>query len=138
MPSSELIKEGSIVRLKSGTEGWVKGQIVEYTDLISYPALGAAIYTGPGYKVYVLEGKHKGETIRVPANYVESYTGPAPARKEPLYPHVPRRKEPLFPHVAKGRQVEHLPQTIEGGEPVPPQYHDLIHFINEPLPKEAE
>jgi hypothetical protein len=27
-----------------------------------------------------------------------------------------------------------LPQTIEGGEPVPPQYRDLIGFISEPLP----
>lgn len=72
--TSEL-KEGSIVRLKSGTEGYVKGQIVEYTDLIPYSALGGAILTGPSYKVYMLEGKHKGETVRVPANYVELITG---------------------------------------------------------------
>ena len=62
------LPSGQLVRLKSGTEGWIKGQIVEYFDVI--PSVGGMIYTGPGYKVYILEGKHKGETIRVPANYV--------------------------------------------------------------------
>ncbi len=104
------LKEGSIVRLKSGTEGWIKGQIVEYYDLI--PGVGGMIYAGPGYKVHVLEGKHKGQTIRVPENYVEP-TGHAKPGGEPLYPHVPKSRQPLFPHVPKGQQpVEKPPQTL--------------------------
>ncbi len=77
IPSGKLPKQptgtlpdGQLVRLKSGTEGWIKGQIIEYYDLI--PSVGGMIYAGPGYKVHVLEGKHKGETIRMPANYVEA------------------------------------------------------------------
>lgn len=69
---SGLIPNGTTVRLKSGTEGWVKGIIVDYYDVI--PASGGVIYGGgvtPGYKVKMLEGKHKGEIIRVPLNYVE-------------------------------------------------------------------
>ncbi len=42
--------------------------------------------------------------------------------KEPLYPHVPKSRQPQFPHVSGGQQ------------PVPPQYRDLIGFIDEPLP----
>ncbi len=64
---------GTSVRLKSGTEGWIRGTIVEYFDIYLMPPLGA-IYGGgmaPGYKVHILEGKHKGETIRVPTNYVQ-------------------------------------------------------------------
>ena len=107
----EQIKEGALVRLKSGTEGWVKGQVVEYFDVL--PMAGGYIYGGglaPGYKVHILEGKHKDETIRVPENYVEPYkTG-----REPLYPHVPGKREPLFPHVPKGRG-EQLPATKKVG-----------------------
>jgi len=56
--------------------------------------------------------------------------------KEPLYPHVPTSKQSLFPHVPKGKESEtKLPQTIESGKPVPPQYRDLIGFIDEPLPR---
>jgi len=52
--------------------------------------------------------------------------------KEPLFPHQPGRKEPLFPHHPKSQL---LPQvTIEGGEPVPPQYRDLVRFVDEPVP----
>jgi len=109
----EQIKEGALVRLKSGTEGWVKGQVVEYFDVLPMP--GGYIYGGglaPGYKVHILEGKHKDETIRVPENYVEPYkTG-----REPLYPHVPGKREPLFPHVPGGRQPgTKLPATKGGG-----------------------
>jgi len=110
------LEEGSIVRLKSGTEGWVKGRVVEYTDLMTYPPLGAAIYTGPGYKVYILEGKHKGETMRMPENYVEPYkTG-----REPIYPHTPKRQQPLFPHVPKTLQQtkEKLYQRGPDGYPI--------------------
>ena len=64
---------GTKVRMKSGSEGWIKGEVVEYTDLI--PSVGGYIYVGPAYKVYVLEGKHKGETLRLPANYLEPETG---------------------------------------------------------------
>ncbi|MBA7573224.1 hypothetical protein ES708_15020 [subsurface metagenome] len=35
------------------------------------------------------------------------------------YPHVPKRREPLYPHHPKG---------------IPPQYHNLIDYINEPVP----
>jgi len=53
--------------------------------------------------------------------------------KEPLYPHVPKRKEPVYPHRPKSQL---LPQvTIEGGEPIPPQYRDLIGLISEPIPE---
>jgi len=52
--------------------------------------------------------------------------------KEPLYPHIPGKREPLYPHRLKSQL---LPQvTIEGGEPVPPQYRDLVRFVDEPIP----
>jgi len=38
------------------------------------------------------------------------------------YPHVPRRREPLYPH------------RPGGGERIPPEYHDLVDYISEPLP----
>ena len=60
---------GTLVRLKSATQGWMKASVVEYVELL--PAIGGYIYTGPGYIIKMLEGKHSGETIRVPANYVE-------------------------------------------------------------------
>ena len=63
------LQPGRLVRIKSGTEGWVKGTVVEYYDLI--PSVGGMIYAGPGYKVKVLVGKHKGQELRLPANYVE-------------------------------------------------------------------
>ncbi len=54
--------------------------------------------------------------------------------KEPLYPHKPKRREQLYPHVPRGK-LEKLPQvTIEGGEPVPSSYRDLVRFIDEPIP----
>ena len=53
-------------------------------------------------------------------------------KREPLYPHVPGKREPLYPHRLKSQL---LPQvTIEGGEPVPSQYRDLVRFIDEPIP----
>jgi hypothetical protein len=57
-------------------------------------------------------------------------------RVPPLYPH--KRKEVQFPHVPKSKATpELLPQArlIEGGEPVPTQYRDLIGWISEPLPE---
>ncbi len=68
-----ILLSGARVRLKSGTEGWVRGEIVDYYDVI--PTVGGVMFGGgmtPGYKVYIEEGKHKGETIRVPLNYVEA------------------------------------------------------------------
>ena len=109
----EQIKEGAFVRLKSGSQGWIKAQIVEHYDVI--PVVGGMMYGGgmtPGYKVHILEGKHKGETIRVPENFVEPI-GQAKPGGEPLYPHVPKSRQPLFPHVPKGQQsAEKLPQTL--------------------------
>ncbi len=71
------LEPGTPVRMKSGTEGWVKGTVVEYFDVI--PSVGGVIYTGPGYKVKVLEGKHKGQELRLPANYVEPLKGYQPS-----------------------------------------------------------
>ncbi|HUU65410.1 MAG TPA: hypothetical protein VMW37_04815 [Dehalococcoidales bacterium] len=64
------LQPGQVVRLRSGTEGWVRGTIVEYSELI--PSVGGVILTGPGYKVRVTEGKHQGEVLRLPSNYVEA------------------------------------------------------------------
>ncbi len=67
------LSSGTKVRVKSGSEGWIRGHIVEYYDVI--PTVRGMIYGGgmtPGYKVYIEEGKHRGETIRLPLNYVES------------------------------------------------------------------
>lgn len=52
--------------------------------------------------------------------------------KEPLYPHLSRRREPLYPHRPKSQLLPQI--TIEGGEPVPPQYRHLVGWIDEPLP----
>lgn len=70
---------GTKVRMKSGSEGWVRGEVVEYFDLV--PAGKGYIFTGPGYKVKVLEGKHQGETLRLPLNYVEPVGGPRQPEK---------------------------------------------------------
>lgn len=75
---ADEFKPGQKVRLKSGTEGWVDAEIVEFTELYPEPGflgrspLGGFIYTGPEYKVKVLTGKHAGETIRVPVNYIQA------------------------------------------------------------------
>ena len=71
------LEPGTPVRMKSGTEGWVKATVVEYFDLL--PTVGGMIYAGPGYKVKVLEGKHKGQEIKLPANYVEPLEGYKPS-----------------------------------------------------------
>jgi hypothetical protein len=54
----------------------VKGEVVEYYDVIPVPSAGGmTMMMGggmtPGYKIRVLEGKHKGEIVKLPANYVE-------------------------------------------------------------------
>lgn len=70
------LSPGTPVRMKSGSEGWVRGEVVEYYDVIPVPSAGGmTMMMGggmtPGYKVRVLEGKHKGEILRLPADYVE-------------------------------------------------------------------
>lgn len=78
---------GTSVRMKSGTEGWIRGEVVEYSEII--PSVGGVIYTGPGYKVKVLEGKHKGEVIRFPANYVQPIEAYTPS-EERLLKRIPQ------------------------------------------------
>jgi hypothetical protein len=76
MPQSGIFPDGTRVKMKSGSEGWVEGEVVEYFDLI--PAVGGMIYGGgmtPGYKVRVLQGKHKGQILSMPMNYVEKASG---------------------------------------------------------------
>ncbi|GAI23445.1 unnamed protein product, partial [marine sediment metagenome] len=47
------------------------------------------------------------------------------------------RTEALRKHIEKEHPLKHgqYPQTIPGGEPIPPEYRDLIGFISEPLPE---
>ena len=58
--------------------------------------------------------------------------------KEPLYPHMPKNRQPQYPHVPGNRQTAEtaglLPVVVEGGEPVSPQYRDLIRLVDEPVP----
>ena len=73
---SGIIPDGTRVRMKSGSEGWVHGEVVEYYDVI--PVVGGMMIGGgmtPGYKVRVLEGKHKGEVVKLPERYVQKATG---------------------------------------------------------------
>ena len=82
-PSGGELKPGTKVRLKSGTEGWIQGSIVEYIDIwpesrLGFSPLGAVVYTGPHYRVYILQGKHKGETLTMPIEYIEIDTSELP------------------------------------------------------------
>ena len=73
MTGSNELTPGTAVRMKSGSEGWIKGEVVEYYDCI--PTVGGVMIGGgltPGYKVRVLEGKHRGEVLSLPANYIET------------------------------------------------------------------
>jgi hypothetical protein len=75
-----VLPDGTRVRMKSGSQGWVEGEIVEYYDVIRVPSSegGGYMYGGgmtPGYKVRVLQGKHKGEVLSLPMNYVEKVAG---------------------------------------------------------------
>ncbi len=62
--------------MKSGSQGWIKVEVlsdVEFTEGVG----GVIIGPGMGHtKVYILEGKHKGDTIEVPRNYV-TFTPPS-------------------------------------------------------------
>ena len=78
------------VRMRSRTEGWLRGEVVEC-------AAGALIVT-------VLEGTHKGEKIKLGPNYVESLgkrwvtpPGPMPAEFQPLGPELFTGSEPSAP-----------------------------------------
>jgi len=85
------LNPGTEVRLKSGTEGWVRATIVEHYDVIR--TVGGYMYGGgmtPGYLVHVLEGKHKGENINVPENYVEPIS-PVPTKGKKPYTTSPWR-----------------------------------------------
>ena len=102
--TSEVLPDGQLVLLKSGTQGWIKGQIVEYFDVI--PVVGGMMYGGgmtPGYKVHILEGKHAGDTIRVPMNYVE----PVKGSKYPVHP----SSQSMGPY----RGIKGSPKTPGGG-----------------------
>ena len=99
-----ILEPGTEVRLKSGSQGWIKATIVEYYDVI--PAVGGVIYGGgmtPGYKVHILEGKHAGDTIRVPMNYVE----PVKGSKYPVHP----SSQSMGPY----RGIKGSPKTPGGG-----------------------
>lgn len=78
--SGGVLGDGTRVKMKSGSEGWIRGEIIEYYDVI--PVVGGMMYGGgmtPGYKVRVLDGKHKGQVLNMPLNYVERDTSwPAP------------------------------------------------------------
>jgi hypothetical protein len=108
-PSAKGVKEagvlpdGQLVLLKSGTEGWVQGRIVEYFDLI--PSVGGMIYAGPGYKVFILEGKHKGQTIKIPANYVK-------AIQPQNLPQTESRRQKYVHVLSPGQTVLHYDDTI--------------------------
>lgn len=66
-----MFKPGTVVKLRSGSEGWVRGEVVDTYDITTYGPLGAITGAGhPGYIVRMLEGKHRGEKVRVPENYV--------------------------------------------------------------------
>jgi len=49
------------------------------------------------------------------------------------YPHVPRKREPLYPHRPRSQAIAQT--SIEGGESIPPEYQNLVDYINEPLPE---
>ena len=79
-------KPGEIVEARSGTQGWVKGKIVgEYDVLPQVRAYLFGQYGQPlsdtmtqgqrGYMVRFTEGKHAGETIKLPGNYLRPSSG---------------------------------------------------------------
>lgn len=59
-------------RMKSGTEGWIRVTILDYSDIIARGPGGILTRGGvETYKVRFEQGKHKGEVKNVPAHYVE-------------------------------------------------------------------
>ncbi len=67
------MKKGDIIEAKSGTQGWVKGEVVDIVDIyLRVPSKIPSILTQgqQGVMVKFLEGKHSGEIIKLPNNYV--------------------------------------------------------------------
>ena len=61
--------------MKSGSQGWIKVNVLEDVEFTRAPG-GVVVGPGMGHtKVYVLEGKHAGDTIDVPRHYV-TFTRP--------------------------------------------------------------
>ena len=70
----KVLTRGDIVTMRSGSEGWVRGEIVERVDIFASVPGGIITQGQIGYMVHILEGKHKGETIKLPDNYVHPLT----------------------------------------------------------------
>lgn len=76
---------GATGRMKSGTEGWIRVTILDYSDIMRGMSMPGHVVTRGGveeYQVRVEEGKHKGEVRWMPANYVEAE--PRASRTPPL------------------------------------------------------
>lgn len=63
---------GDIVEAQSGSQGWVRGEIVDIIDIYVDVPGGIMTQGQTGYKVRFLEGKHKGQIIKLPDNYLRS------------------------------------------------------------------
>jgi hypothetical protein len=81
------MKKGDVVEAKSGTQGWVKGIIVDVVDI--YTTVPSKLHPGIitqgqiGYMVRFTEGKHAGEVIKLPDNYLRLAKGGASHTKTP-------------------------------------------------------
>jgi hypothetical protein len=93
---------GDIVEAQSGTQGWVKGKVVGEYDVFARTVGGIMTQGQTGYMVKFTEGKHTGETIKLPDNYLRpayhaymGYSGEYDAqgnrRMGPLPPDKPSR-----------------------------------------------
>ena len=63
-----IFPDGTRVRMKSGTQGWVEGVVVQYYDVI--PVVGGMMYGGgltPGYEVKVHRGEAQGSDAEAAA-----------------------------------------------------------------------
>ena len=70
-----MLKPGSTGRMKSGTEGWIRVTVLDYSDILRSMSRPGHVVTRGGveeYQVRFEEGKHKGEVRWVPANYIEA------------------------------------------------------------------
>lgn len=61
---------GDMVEAQSGSQGWVKGEIVGVVDIYAHVLGGIMTQGQTGYEVRFLEGKHKGQVIKLPGNYL--------------------------------------------------------------------
>ncbi len=72
---------GDLVEAKSGTQGWVKGVIVDFADIFIQGPRSIMTKGQQGYMVRFTEGKHTGETIKLPDNYLRKVSsGQLPQR----------------------------------------------------------